>query len=214
MPHTESIRTRRPIRRRITDPVAGGPDVPAPMIIPAYPSVPGKKRPGGGGMVFPRGGRGGRQGRSRPIRTLAVSLLACCTTLPGCSGTRTSDRDLVWVSNEDALRGVERRARGLRLAESRGGAFVDPRSRDEFIARRIPGAIHLPLERARADHETLRRFDTIVVYGPDASSPLAAAMSKVLIELGYSDVRTLRAGLAGWVAEGRKTESGHPPRGS
>jgi len=143
------------------------------------------------------------------LRPLLVLLLTMPLLLTGCSSPRTSDRDIVFVGNSEAQAALEPRSRVLRLGgESKRGIFVDPRSRREFIAGHIPGAIHMPMENLRARSEELREWEPLIVYGPDATSPLAVAASKVLLELGHRDVRTLRGGLRAWKEEGNAVATG------
>ena len=135
---------------------------------------------------------------------LLLAPLLCAITLmtTGCTNTKTSDRDVVFVTSSEAVAALEPRGRIMRLGgEPRRGIFVDPRTPREFVAGHIPGAINVPLEDVRSRSEELRVWEPLIVYGPDATSPLAVATSKVLVELGHRDVRTLRAGLKGWREE-------------
>ncbi len=133
-------------------------------------------------------------------------LFAALVLLPGCQGTRTSDRDLTLVTPSEGVEAVEgtRRAFGQR---GQGGVWVDARSESEFNQGHIPGAINLPIERARQDHEILRDYRTIIVYGNDFNSARANALSKVLIELRHRDVRTLHGGLRAWKDAGHSVAS-------
>ena len=140
----------------------------------------------------------------RSPNPLLLALLLCAAALmtPGCASTTTSDRDVVFVTSAEAVAALEPRGRILRLGgEPKRGIFVDPRTRREFVAGHIPGAINVPLEDVRSRSDELRAWEPLIVYGPDATSPLAVATSKVLLEIGHRDVRTLRAGLKGWREE-------------
>lgn len=140
-------------------------------------------------------------------RFLLLAAGIVVIVLAGCSETKTSDRDLV-LMNVDEARELAAGGAGLRLGRARRVAWVDPRSESEFRAERIAGAIHLPLERARDDHRSLREYDVLIVYGNDFNSPRATALSKTLIELRHGDVRTLRGGLRAWKEAGHSVESG------
>lgn len=128
-------------------------------------------------------------------------LLLALVVLCGCSAPKTSDRDLSYVDVGEARGLIDSTGSGW-LRRSTRAAWVDPRSEREFNEGHIPGAVHLPLDRARDDHRSLRDYTTLIVYGNDFNSPRANAMSKLLIELGHGDVRTLRGGLRAWNAAG------------
>lgn len=154
-------------------------------------------------------------GRTCSVPVVAVArclvLIAVVTgvlALTGCGDPKTSDRDLILMNVDDARELFARGRGGLRIGRSGQAAWIDPRSESEFRAERIPGAIHLPLDRVRDDHRPLREYDVLIVYGDDFNSPRAAALSKTLIELGHGDVRTLRGGLRAWKAAGHSVESG------
>lgn len=148
-----------------------------------------------------------------PFRTLVCRHLLVflailgMMALPGCGETKTSDRDLVMVNADEARQLFDRGGGGLRIGRTGRAAWVDPRSEAEFRGERIAGAIHLPLDRARDEHRPLREYDILIVYGNDFNSPRAAALSKMLIEYGHRDVRTLRGGLRAWKAAGHTIES-------
>jgi len=138
-----------------------------------------------------------------------IAALLFAVQLAGCTSPRTSDRDIVFVNNEEASAALEPRSRTLRLGGSRKhGIFIDPRTRGEFIAGHIPGALHVPFERLRDRAGELTEWEPLIVYGPDATSPLAVAASKVLLELGHRDVRTLRTGFRGWRDAGLDVATG------
>lgn len=139
--------------------------------------------------------------------TFGVCMAVSMALAGGCLSTKTSDRDLVFVDPAEGMEIVRGERQGLVLGTVRG-VWVDPRSVSEFREGHIPGAVHLPLERARDEHSRLEDYTTIVVYGEDYNSPLAHALSKTLLELGYDDVRTLRGGLRAWQAAGNPVETG------
>jgi 3-mercaptopyruvate sulfurtransferase SseA len=134
-------------------------------------------------------------------------MLLAVAGMGSCSAPKTSDRDLVMVGVEEAQQLAETGG-GLRIRRPARVAWVDPRSEEEFRKERIAGAILLPLDRARDDHEPLREYDVLIVYGNDFNSPRAAAVAKLLIEHRHRDVRVLRGGLRAWNAAGYPVESG------
>jgi 3-mercaptopyruvate sulfurtransferase SseA len=70
----------------------------------------------------------------------------------------------------------------------------------------IPGAISIPLPEAQRDDKRLKDARLIIVYALDWEDPIAMAMSKKLMALGYKDVQTYRGGLREWVTKDRETE--------
>jgi rhodanese-related sulfurtransferase len=118
----------------------------------------------------------------------------------------TSDRDLEFVGPEEAESLLDRGPGLLNLRNRTGGVFLDPRSRAEFDAGHIPGAIHLPFERIRREYGTLSSHSAIVVYGTSFNSPVANSASKTLIELGMKNVYTLQGGLQAWKAAGNTVD--------
>jgi len=84
--------------------------------------------------------------------------------------------------------------------------LVDVRSEAEFKRGHIPGALHLPHDRAApllAALET-HRDKTVVTYCQ--SGGRAGRVNRALLAAGFSDVRHLRGDLPGWVAAGLPTE--------
>ena len=136
---------------------------------------------------------------------LGVSVVAAL--LSGCD-VKTSDRDLSFIDPTKAEVLVQGRKRLLGLAGTTKAVCVDPRSRTDYLAGHIPGAIHLPLEHLRQERHRLADYQTIIVYGNTYNSPVSLAMSKSLIELGFKDVQTLRGGLRAWELAGNPVEEG------
>lgn len=133
-----------------------------------------------------------------------VGLIFVAAGTVGCQSNKTSDRSVVSLTVDEAGVAVEGENRLLRGRTS--GVWVDARTTDEFRKERIPGAIHLPLERARDEHRMLRGYDTVVVYDRDRASHRATALSKLLMELGHRNVRTLEGGFAAWKDAGKPIE--------
>lgn len=123
----------------------------------------------------------------------------------GCEKT-TSDRDLRFVGPEEAEALLERRGSILNLRNRTDGIFLDPRSKAEFDAGHIPGAVHLPFERIRVEYKSLTSHSAIVVYGTGFNSPVANSASKTLIELGVKNVHTLQGGLEAWERGGNEVD--------
>lgn len=133
---------------------------------------------------------------------LGLGVLSLCG---GCAGV--SDKDIKNVSALEVRRMVE-------TSKKKGNdtlvVLVDPRSPPEFARERLPGARNVRLVDVPPDARVdsgLDRYDNIVVYGANAASPPARAMTKRLLAVGYSDVRFMVGGLEEWLEIGGEVES-------
>ncbi len=143
---------------------------------------------------------------TRRLLGLALPLLIG-GLLFGCTGTKTSDRSLSFVTPPEAEALIQGRKKLLGLGGKSAGVWVDPRSDREFREGHIPGAVHLPAEVIDDRHRSLRDYDVVIVYGDSYNDSVALAASKRLIELGH-DVQTLRGGLRAWTAAGNALAPG------
>lgn len=139
---------------------------------------------------------------------VAVVILIVLVPLPGCAPSGTSDRTLAYVTVAEADTMMGGRRGLLGLGGRARAVWVDARGDAAFRAGHLPGAVHLPLARVSRDHEVLGAYDTVVVYGDGYRDPVAEALSKRLVALGYGDVRTLRGGVQAWTDAGRSLENG------
>lgn len=135
-------------------------------------------------------------------RFLQLVVLLLTVLFLGACSTKTSDRHLVFLDVSQAIDAVREQRRPL--GGTTTGIWVDARTELDYNVGHIPGAIHLPLERVREEHQPLREYTTIVVYGSAYNSPRASAVSKLLMELGHKDVRILRGGFKSWKDAGHR----------
>jgi rhodanese-related sulfurtransferase len=87
-----------------------------------------------------------------------------------------------------------------RLMETAKPLILDVREKSEWDAERIAGAVHVPIRELTKAVDRLpeSRGAPIVVY---CAIGLRGAMATVVLRmLGYTNVRNLRGGLAGWKA--------------
>ena len=142
-----------------------------------------------------------------------ICLLALCTIgaapLGGCSG-KTSDKDIVFVTPDEAQALAEVTSATLANPRGRRSTFIDSRANWEYVAGHIPDAINLPFNELSNKSYLLDGYTSLIVYGRRWNDPVADAMSKKLIEMGFSKVRTLKGGFEGWVEAGKPIE----PEGS
>ena len=143
-----------------------------------------------------------------PIIPGLICLTILTAMLAGCS-RKTSDRSLVFLGPSEGQQLVgEPRKKLLGLGGKQTGVWVDPRTEANYLAGHIPGAISLPMKTITTQHEQLKGYGIIIVYGDDYRDPVAEGMSKKLMQLGYRDVRTLRGGLRAWKDAGYSLETG------
>ena len=125
--------------------------------------------------------------------------LAACTNKP-------SDKSLVFVSVAEGEK-LAAGGGGL-LGNSKGGVWVDARTKTDFDAGHIPGAISLPFEKVSTEFYTVKDYSVLIVYGSDYNDVRANGMSKRLKELlDGGDIRTLDGGVRAWTAAGNQLEA-------
>ena len=120
--------------------------------------------------------------------------------LGGCS-IGLSDGSLVYLSPEDASILLEE-GDGTLLNSDAEVVIVDPRPTWSYGKAHIQGAINIPFGRLGVQSWRLDDAGVIIVAGETHNDSVAIAMSKRLMKLGFSDVRTLRGGLTGWESAG------------
>jgi rhodanese-related sulfurtransferase len=91
--------------------------------------------------------------------------------------------------------------------------LIDVRSREEYDARHITGAVSIPLDEISRRAGAIPRYPLAVLY---CACPhrLAGLAYERLWTLGYRNVRVLDQGIAGWIEQGLPTEgrvSGYAP---
>ena len=114
----------------------------------------------------------------------------------GCS-IGLSDRSLSYLTPE-GVSILLREGAGTLLDADAKVVIVDPRPTWSYGQGHILGAINIPFGQLNAQVWKLDGAGIIIVAGETHNDSVAIAMSKRLIKLGFSDVRTLRGGLTGW----------------
>ena len=120
-----------------------------------------------------------------------VSLL-----ITGCS-IGLSDKSLSYVTPADVSALISNGS-GTLLNANIEAVIIDPRPSWSYGQGHILGAINIPFGQLNSRAWKLEDAGVIVVAGETHNDSVAIAMSKRLIKLGFSDVRTLRGGLTGW----------------
>jgi rhodanese-related sulfurtransferase len=114
----------------------------------------------------------------------------------GCS-IGLSDRSLSYLTPE-AVSILLREGAGTLLDADAEVMIVDPRPTWSYGQGHIPEAINIPFGQLNAQVWKLDGAGVIIVAGETHNDSVAIAMSKRLIKLGFSNVKTLRGGLTGW----------------
>jgi rhodanese-related sulfurtransferase len=102
------------------------------------------------------------------------------------------------------------------LALQRSGTphvLLDARTAEEFAQAHIPGAIHLPPERVKAEARRLPadRSTTLVFYCRGAGCTLSWSAASEAVDLGYGRILIYRAGFPDWLLRGLPVEKGAQP---
>ena len=143
-------------------------------------------------------------------RTVLTTLLVGASTLIGCSN-KTSDKDLRFVTSGAAIDLLGQPTGAFGSLGNRVNVWLDPRTEAEYEKAHIPNAISMPFPQIEQDSKArLLNAGTIIVYDTDWNDVIGVSASKRLMELGHSNVYTLKGGLEAWVADGNEVQSGPP----
>jgi rhodanese-related sulfurtransferase len=153
------------------------------------------------------------QSPPRVLAALALVLTAACSTSsPG--GATDTDTPAATAAADLFGDGKFVPAEDV-LAASREGAaivFVDARTQLDYEYGHIPGAINVPYFEADQHLDKLPKDRWIVTY---CECPHAEAeqVADVLLANGFSMVKVIDEGLAGWREQGGEVQGGAPSEG-
>jgi len=83
--------------------------------------------------------------------------------------------------------------------------FLDVRDQHEYNLGTVPGAVTISRGNLEKNVETqVPREKTVIVFCANGNRSAFAA--ERLMEMGYENVRSLKEGFSGWVAEGGEVE--------
>lgn len=140
------------------------------------------------------------------LMLLAGAVLLLCECAPN-----TSCKDLEFVSSYEAVEIISKPTGAFGSMGDSVNVWLDPRTPPEYADGHIPNAISMPFPMIEQDHKSmLRNASSIIVYDTDWDDVIAVSASKRLMELGYSNVYTLRGGLEAWAADGNSVSKGAP----
>ncbi len=126
-----------------------------------------------------------------------------------CSGCESgiSDKNLRFIDANQAA-DLMREGESSLLGAINATILVDPRPTWSFRKSHIKNATNIPFGRLYYQAWQLDEAGTIIVAGETYNDPIAVAMSKELIKIGFTDVKTLRGGLTGWEDAGEMVITG------
>ncbi len=93
--------------------------------------------------------------------------------------------------------------------------FIDSRSRLDFAAGHIPGALSIPLEEVKGEINkkrpiqnlfTLPRDKVLVVYCEGGDCQTSIGLARTIYDFGFKEVRVFEGGWAEWIARGLPVE--------
>ena len=142
---------------------------------------------------------------------VVTAALLCGLVLGGGCSNKTSDNDLKFVSSTAAIELLAQPTGVFGSQGNRVNVWLDPRTEEEYAKAHIPNAISMPFPQIEQDYKSrLLNAATIIVYDANWNDVIGVSASKRLMELGHSNVYTLKGGLEAWVADGNPTASGPP----
>ncbi len=111
-------------------------------------------------------------------------------------------------NNFDPVADAKTRIREITPAEAieeTGAIFLDCREPNEYAMIHIPNSVFIPLGQVAAKvDEQIPRDRKVVVYC--ARGNRSAVATDTMMKMGYTDVVSMSAGIAGWVDAGGEVE--------
>ncbi|MBC8310409.1 MAG: rhodanese-like domain-containing protein [Planctomycetes bacterium] len=129
------------------------------------------------------------------VNTSRFLVLCLVGFLYGCN-SGISDKNLTFITPSESvtlMQDGKSNLLGIKTVK-----FVDSRQVWDFDKSHIKGSTNIPFGWLRLLSGELDDVTTIIVYGETYNDYVSIAMSKELISLGFTDVRTLRGGFRGW----------------
>jgi rhodanese-related sulfurtransferase len=143
---------------------------------------------------------------SQSVRWIRTSLLlGLLIGVFGCD-SGISDKNLSFVLPQDAAL-MMREGKNSLIGPDQATIVVDPRPSWSYRKSHIPGSINIPFGRLSNQAWRLDQAGIIIVAGETYNDSVAIGMSKALLSMGFTDVKTLRGGLLGWGDAGESIET-------
>lgn len=105
------------------------------------------------------------------------------------------------------MKTIERRDLEVKLQKSPGRTLlIDVRDRDDYEKLHIKGAISIPLEELAMRAKAFDQDKEIILYCTNFQCDASTKAAKVLDNMGYTNVRDYKGGMADWREAGYETE--------
>lgn len=141
---------------------------------------------------------------------LSFVLVSACgggATTETASTDETSGTESTEAADAFAVLTVDEVAAGI--AESRLAVF-DANSRETFESGHVPGATWVHYDSVTAETLPADQATPIVFYCGGPACGAAPTAAETAIELGYTNVSVMRAGISGWREAGQPVETAEP----
>jgi rhodanese-related sulfurtransferase len=140
------------------------------------------------------------------LKIFGIIVLGCFLgCFSGCD-SGISDKNITYIMPRDAAV-MMREGKSTLLGPRAATVLVDPRPSWSYLKSHIPGSINIPFGRLYLQSWQLDHAGVIIVSGETYNDSVSIAMSKALMQLGFTDVKTLRGGLVGWDDAGEVVET-------
>jgi len=94
-----------------------------------------------------------------------------------------------------------------RMAEgSEPYKLVDVRDKGEFAAGHIKGALNIPLDELERAKQLLKPTDLVIVYCDSFVCSASSSAAKMLLKMGFVNVRDYKGGMREWKMSGFPVE--------
>jgi rhodanese-related sulfurtransferase len=84
--------------------------------------------------------------------------------------------------------------------------LVDVRGKDEFAAGHIKGAMNIPLDELDRVKGLLKPADLVIVYCDSFVCSASSSAAKMLLKMGFVNVRDYKGGMREWKLSGLPVE--------
>src|SRR6056297_3952973 len=103
------------------------------------------------------------------------------------------------------IREVSAKELNNELNSNKRPVLINALAEDAYIAKRIPGSINIPADKATVIKSVIPdRSQDIVVYCANSDCTASPQLAGKLTDLNYGNVRDFEAGIAGWERAGYK----------
>lgn len=140
-----------------------------------------------------------------------LNLLICLGALTACGGSSTETAQTSTTTGGEAQPAFQTATvEETEQAIANGALAVDANSDEHYNAHHIPGAIHARHDAVAPDALGDDRTRQLIFYCFNEQCMASHQAAEMAISQGYSNVFVMPAGIEGWMAAGKPTESSMP----